>query len=145
METLEKQLKKKNEEFTEAQKTYKEQVESQSKTFADQLKIRNEEFHKLQTTSSRQLEELQKNFQEQQKQRAVELDHFKKEIALLHEKNVQSAVNEKTATLQVHLETLQQDNTRLKEKAKKGNTNYAALVISVIIALILGFIIAKIL
>lgn len=57
VETLEKQLKKKNEEFTEAQKTYKEQVENHNKTFTDQLKIRNEEFQKLQLSSGKQLEE----------------------------------------------------------------------------------------
>jgi len=144
VETLEKQLKKKNEEFTEAQKTYKEQVENQSKTFADQLKVRNDEFHKLQASSAKQLEELQKNFQEQQKQRALELDHYKKEIAALHEKNVQSAVSEKTATLQANLETLRQDNIRLKEEAQKGKTNYVVILVSVIIALVLGFILAKI-
>ncbi|GGG62855.1 hypothetical protein GCM10007332_26210 [Epilithonimonas arachidiradicis] len=144
VETLEKQLKKKNEEFTEVQKTYKEQVENQSKTFADQLKVRNDEFHKLQTSSARQLEELQKNFQDQQKQRALELDHYKKEIAALHEKNVQSVVNEKTATLQANLETVRQDNIRLKEEAQKGKTNYIVILVAVIIALVLGFILAKI-
>ncbi|MFC4163394.1 exodeoxyribonuclease VII large subunit [Epilithonimonas zeae] len=144
VETLEKQLKKKNEEFSEAQKTYKEQVENQSKTFADQMKVRNEEFHKLQASSARQLEELQKNFQEQQKHRALERDHYKKEIAALHEKNVHSAVNEKTATLRANLETLRQDNIILKEEAQKGKANYAVILVSVIIALVLGFILAKI-
>ncbi|WP_262483951.1 exodeoxyribonuclease VII large subunit [Chryseobacterium sp. Leaf405] len=65
VETLEKQLKKKNKEFTEAQTIYKEQVESHNKIFTDQLKVRNEEFQKLQVTSGKQLEDLQKNFQEQ--------------------------------------------------------------------------------
>jgi len=39
-----KTAKKKNEEFTEAQKTYKDQVENHNKTFTEQLKVRNEEF-----------------------------------------------------------------------------------------------------
>lgn len=95
METLEKQLRKKNEEFNEAQKTYKEQVESHNKTFSDQLKARNEEFLKLQITSAKQLEDLQKNFQEQQKQRQAEMESYKKEIAVRREKNMQSTINEK--------------------------------------------------
>lgn len=143
VETLEKQLKKKNEEFTEAQKTYKEQAENQSKTFADQLKVRNEEFEKLQNNSAKQLEDLQKNFQEQQKQRAQELDNYKKEIAVLHDKNLRSAVNEKTAALQANLENVKQDNIRLKEEAQKGRTNYAAILVAVIVALLIGFVLAK--
>ncbi len=39
--------KKKNDEFTEAQKTFKEQAENQVKTFTEQLKVRNEEVEKL--------------------------------------------------------------------------------------------------
>ncbi|QPQ51696.1 hypothetical protein H3Z85_21105 [Chryseobacterium indologenes] len=113
--TLEKQLKKKNDEFTEAQKTFKEQAENQVKTFTEQLKVRNEEveklkkdlsekhgeqiktlteqlskrteeFQKFQESSARQLQETQKNFAEQQKQRQEEMESYKKEIALLHEK-----------------------------------------------------------
>ena len=118
VETLEKQLKKKNEEFTEAQKTYKEQIENHNKTFSDQLKIRNEEFQKLQLASAKQLEDLQKNFQEQQKQRQAEMESYKKEIAVLHEKNIQSAINEKTASLQANLEILRQDNIRLNQEAQ---------------------------
>jgi len=143
VETLEKQLKTKNEEFTEAQKTYKEQIETHSKTFADHLKVRNEEFQKLQANSIKQLEDLQKNFQQQQRQQANELENYKKEIAALHENNIRSAVNEKTASLQANLETAKQDNIRLKDEVQKGKFNYTTVLIAFIIALIIGFILAK--
>jgi hypothetical protein len=144
VETLEKQLKKKNEEFTEAQKTYKEQVENHNKNFTEQLKVRNEEFQKLQATSAKQLEELQKNFQEQQKQRQAEMESYKKEIAVLHEKNVQSAINEKTSALQINLETLKQDNVRLSKELENRKTDYTKIIIVFIVALIIGLAIAKI-
>jgi len=143
VETLEKQLKKKNEEFSEAQKTYKEQSDAHNKTFSDQLKVRNEEFQKLQMSSGKQLEDLQKNFQEQQKQRQAEMESYKKEIAVLHEKNVQSAINEKTSSLQVNLETLKQENVRLNQEVQNSKTNYAKIIIAFVLALIIGFVLAK--
>jgi len=143
VETLEKQLKKKNEEFTEAQKTYKEHVESHNKTFSDQLKARNEEFQKLQLASAKQLEDLQKNFQEQQKQRQAEMESYKKEIASLHEKNVQSAINEKTSSLKVDLESLKQENMRLNQEAQNSKTDYVKIIFAFLVALIIGFILAK--
>ncbi|SHM24456.1 Exonuclease VII, large subunit [Chryseobacterium carnipullorum] len=143
VEALEKQLKKKNEEFTEAQKIYKEQVENHNKTFTDQLKIRNEEFQKLQLSSGKQLEDLQKNFQEQQKQRQAEMENYKKEIAILHEKNVQSAINEKTASLRILLENVRQDNVRLNQEVHRNKTNYGKIIIVFLIALIIGFFLAK--
>ncbi|SMP12534.1 MULTISPECIES: exodeoxyribonuclease VII large subunit [Chryseobacterium] len=143
VETLEKQLKKKNEEFTEAQKIYKEQVENHNKTFTDQLKVRNEEFQKLQLSSGKQLEDLQKNFQEQQKQRQTEMENYKKEIAVLHEKNVQSAINEKTASLRILLENVRQDNVRLNQEVHRNKINYGKIIIVFLIALIIGFFLAK--
>jgi len=145
VETLEKQLKKKNEEFTEAQKTYKEQVENHNKTFTDQLKVRNEEFQKLQVSSGKQLEDLQKNFQEQQKQRQAEMESYKKEIAVLHENNVQSAINESTASLKVNLETLKQENIRLNQEVQGSKTDYVKIIIALVIALVFGFVLAKVL
>lgn len=172
--TLEKQLKKKNDEFTEAQKTFKEQVENQNKTFTDQLKVRNEEveklkkdlsekhgeqvktlteqlgkrndeFQKFQDSSSKQTQELQKNFQDQQKHRQEEMEHYKKEIALLHDKNMQAAINEKTATLKARLDSFQQENSKLQEQLSENSPNYTKQVLFLIIALIAGIIIAKVL
>jgi len=143
VETLEKQLKKKNEEFAEAQKTYKEQSEAHNKTYSEQLKVRNEEFQKLQETSTKQVEDLQKNFQEQQKQRLGEMESYKKEIAILHEKNVQSAIIEKTASLRSDLENLERDNVRLNKELKGSTTDHTKVIIAFVIALVIGFFIAR--
>jgi len=172
--TLEKQLKNKNDEFTEAQKAFKEQAENQNKAFTDQLKLRNEEveklkkdlsekhgeqlkmlseqlakkndeFQKFQEASAKQAQDVQKNFQDQQKLRQEEMDQYKKEIAALHEKNVQSAVNEKTATLHAKLETYQRENTQLQQELNTHKPNYIKQIIFIILALIAGIIIAKIL
>ncbi|ATN05621.1 hypothetical protein CRN76_09515 [Chryseobacterium indologenes] len=171
--TLEKQLKKKNDEFTEAQKTFKEQAENQVKTFTEQLKVRNEEveklkkdlsekhgeqiktlteqlskrteeFQKFQESSARQLQETQKNFAEQQKQRQEEMESYKKEIALLHEKNIQSAINEKTASLKAGMESLQQENSRLNTEIKNSKTDYTRIVIAAVVALVVGVVLAKV-
>lgn len=143
--TLEKQLKKKNEEFAEAQKMYKEQIETTNKTYADQLKVRNEEFEKLQGSSTKQVEDMQKNFQEQQRQRLAEMESYKKEIAVLHEKNVQSAINEKTASLKADMETLTRDNIRLNQEAQSSKTDYLKIIIAFVLALLIGYVLAKVL
>lgn len=145
VETLEKQLKKKNEEFTEAQKTYKEQIETHNKTFADQLKVRNEEFQKLQKSSTEQLEGMQKSFQEQQKQRQQEMENYKKEMAVLYEKNVKSSINERTASLNTTVETLRQENARLNQEVHSSKNDYVKIIIAFLLALVIGFMLAKIL
>ncbi|UZT99017.1 hypothetical protein ODZ84_05440 [Chryseobacterium fluminis] len=94
-------------------------------------------------TSSKQLDDLQKNFQEQQKQRQAEMESYKKEIAILHEKNVQSAINEKTSSLQISLETLKQENVRLNQEVQDSKTNYMKIIIAFLVALVIGFILAK--
>ena len=170
--TLTNQLKKKNDEFVEAQKTFKENIEQQTKTFNEQLKVRNdeveklkkdlsekhgeqvktlseqlskknEEFQKFQESSAKQLEDLQKNFEAQQKQRLEEMEVYKKEIASLHEKNLTSAVNEKTAQISASLENLKLENAKLNSELSSKKNNYFLIFIVVIIALIFGFIIAK--
>ncbi|MBD8082858.1 exodeoxyribonuclease VII large subunit [Chryseobacterium caseinilyticum] len=144
VETLEKQLKKKNDEFSEAQKTYKEQSEAHNKAYTDQLKIRNEEFEKFQSSSSKQLEDLRSNFQEQQKKRDLEMESYKKEITILHERNVHSAIHEKTASLNVSVETLKHDNAKLRQEVQNSKTNYVKIIITVIVALIIVFASAKV-
>lgn len=170
--TLTNQLKKKNDEFVEAQKTFKENIQQQTKTFNEQLKVRNdeveklkkdlsekhgeqiktlseqltkknEEFQKFQDSSAKQIEDLQKNFEAQQKQRIEEMEAYKKEIAALHEKNITSAVNEKTAQLSVSLENLKLENAKLNSELSTNKFNYSIIVILVIIAIISGFVIAK--
>lgn len=140
---MEKQFKKKNEEFSEAQKAYKEQIETHNKTYGEQLKVKNEEFQKLQKDSAKQLEDMNKNCQEQQKQRQEEMESYKKEIAALHEKNIQSAITENTNSLKVNLEMIKQENIRLSEQLESGKTDYTKIIIALILAFIIGFIIAK--
>ncbi|KQR90454.1 hypothetical protein ASG01_15175 [Chryseobacterium sp. Leaf180] len=141
--TLEKQLKKKNEEFSEAQKIYKEQTENHQKNFADQLKNRSEEFQKLQQNSAKQMEEMSKNFQEQQKQRQTEMENYRKEISMLHEKNIQSAVRENMAPLQSSLNSVKEENMRLQAELEERKIGYAKLIIAMVIALSIGFLVAK--
>lgn len=170
--TLEKQLKTKNDEFTEPQKNFKEQAENQVKIFTEQLKVRNEEveklkkdltekhgqqvktltdqlskrteeFQKFQESSAKQLQETQKSFSEQQKLRQQEMESYKKELNVLHEKNLQSVINEKTASLKVAVESLQQENVRLNTEVKNSKTDYIKIVIAAVIALVTGFLLAK--
>lgn len=71
------------------------------------------------------------------------MESCKKEIAVLHEKNVQSAINEKTASLQVNLEKMKQENVRLNQEAQSDKTDYVKIIIAFVLALIIGFILAK--
>lgn len=171
--TLEKQLKTKNDEFTEAQKNFKEQAENQVKIFTEQLKIRNEEveklkkdltekhgqqiktltdqlskrteeFQKFQESSAKQLQETQRSFSEQQKLRQQEMESYKRELNVLHEKNLQSVINEKTASLKAAVESLQQENVRLNMEVNNSKTDYLKIVIAAVLALVTGFLLAKI-
>lgn len=168
------QLKKKNEEFLEAQKNFKENIEQQTKTFTEQLKVRNdeveklkkeitethgkqistlneqlvkknEEFQKLQENSAKQIQDLNKSFTEQQKQRQEETENTKKEIALLHEKNLQSVVNEKTASLHIVVNTLKEENLKLNSELQSPKTDYVKLILVFIVALIIGFLLIRML
>jgi len=57
----------------------------------------------------------------------------------LHEKNVQSTINESTASLKVNLETFKQENIRLNQEIQGSKTDY----MKIIIALVIGFVLAK--
>ena len=129
----------------EVKKDVSKQFSEQVKTLTEQLSKRNEEFQKLQESSVKQLQDTQKNFTEQEKQRKEEMDSYKKEIAALHEKNMQSAINEKTASMKVRLETLNQDNIRLNQELQSSKTDYIRIIIAFILALFIGFILAKVL
>ncbi len=171
--TLTQQLKKKNEEFTEAQKTFKEQTELQTRTFNDQLKVRNEEveklkkqitetygkqvetltvqlagrneeFRKLQKDAAEQLQDLYKNFSAQQQQYQTETEAAKKELAALYERNTQAAVNEKTAVLKAALETATREKDQLHEKAGERTPDYTRIIIAAVIALIIGYVLAAV-
>ncbi|WP_373709234.1 exodeoxyribonuclease VII large subunit [Kaistella sp.] len=172
VKTLDSQLKKKNEEFVEAQKTYKEQVENQTKSFNDQLKIRNEEveklkkeitethekrvrtlseqltkkneeFQKFQESSTKQLQDLQKNFQEQQKQRLEEMANYKREISILHDKNMQSTVDAQTAKLRANLNNASTEITELRATLAKKKFNIIHFIIAVLLGALLGYFILR--
>lgn len=129
----------------EVKKDVSKQFSEQVKTLTEQLSKRNEEFQKLQESSVKQLQDTQKNFTEQEKQRKEEMDSYKKEIAALHEKNMQSAINEKTASMKARLETLNQDNIRLSQELQSSKTDYMKIIIAFILALLIGFVLAKVL
>ena len=172
--TLTEQLTKKNEEFVEAQKTFKESTEKQNRTFTDQLKVRNEEveklkkeitethgkqvttlteqltkkneeFQKLQENMAKEMENVHKNYQTQQASRLKEMDDNKKEIAALHEKNLQSAVNEKTAELSAKLSTVVKELESAKSQPPEQKINIFYLIIALVFGLLLGFIFFKLL
>lgn len=174
VQTLSTQLQKKNEEFVESQKTYKEQVENQTKSFNDQLKARNEEveklkkdlsekhgeqvktladqltkrneeFQKLQENNAKELENIHKNYQLQQSARLKEMEDNKNEISALHEKNLQSAVNEKTAELSAKLSTVAKELESAKSQPEEQKINVTYLIIALIFGLFLGFIFFRLL
>lgn len=129
----------------EVKKDVSKQFSEQVKTLTEQLSKRNEEFQKLQESSVKQLQDTQKNFSEQEKQRKEELESYKKEISALHEKNLQSAINEKTASMKAQLETLNKDNNRLNQELQNSKTDYAKIIFAFILALVIGFVLAKVL
>ncbi|MGI9580154.1 exodeoxyribonuclease VII large subunit [Chryseobacterium sp. RRHN12] len=128
----------------EVKKDVSKQFSEQVKTLTEQLSKRNEEFQKLQESSVKQLQDTQKNFSEQEKQRKEELESYKKEISALHEKNLQSAINEKTASIKAQLETLNKDNIRLNQELQNSKTDYAKIIFAFILALAIGFVLAKV-
>lgn len=128
----------------EVKKDVSKQFSEQVKTLTEQLSKRNEEFQKLQESSVKQLQETQKSFTEQEKQRKEEMEIYKKEITVLHEKNMQSAINEKTAALKAGMESLQKENLRLNTESEQRKNDLTKVIIAAIIALISGFILAKI-
>lgn len=126
----------------EVKKDVSKQFTEQVKTLSEQLAKKTEEFQKLQELSSKQLLDTQKNFTEQQKQRQLEMDNYKKEISVLYEKNLQSVINEKTASLKAGMESLQKENSRLTTEVQQSKGDYSKVIIAVIISLIVGFVLA---
>lgn len=126
----------------EVKKDISKQFTEQVKTLSEQLAKKTEEFQKLQELSSKQLLDTQKNFTEQQKQRQLEMANYKKEISVLYEKNLQSVINEKTASLKAGMESLQKENSRLTTEVQQSKGDYSKVIIAVIISLIVGFVLA---
>jgi len=129
----------------EVKKDVSKQFSEQVKTLTEQLSKRNEEFQKLQESSVKQLQDTQKNFAEQERQRKEEMESYKKEMHTLNERNMQSAINEKTASMQARLETLNQDNIRLNQELQSSKIDYVKIIFAFILALVIGLVLAKLL
>lgn len=127
----------------EVKKDVSKQFSEQVKTLTEQLSKRNEEFQKLQESSVKQLQDTQKNFSEQEMKRKEEMESYKKEISTLYEKNMQSAINEKTISLKVGMESLIKENIKLSAEAAESKNNLTKVVIAAIVALVIGFALAK--
>ncbi len=61
----------------------------------------------------------------------------------LHERNMQSAINEKTISLKVGMESLQKENLKLSAEIERSKNNYTKVVIAAIVAIVIGFALAK--
>lgn len=127
----------------EVKKDVTNQFSEQVKTLSEQLIKRNEEFQKLQDSSTKQIQDTQKNFTYQQKQREIEMDNYKKEISVLHEKNLQSVINEKTASLKAGMESLEKENSKLMKEMELNKGDYSKVIIALIVSLTIGFIVAN--
>ncbi len=127
----------------EVKKDVSKQFSEQVKTLTEQLSKRNEEFQKLQESSVKQLQDTQKNFAEQEKQRKEEMESYKKEMHTLNERNMQSAINEKTISLKVGMESLQKENIKLTAEIERSKNNLTKVIIAAIVALAIGFVLAK--
>ena len=59
------------------------------------------------------------------------MEKYKNQIAILHEKNVQSAVNERTAVLSATTKSLETENQQLRKMNKAKNSNAVFLVLTI--------------
>ena len=66
------------------------------------------------------------------------MEDNKREIADLHQKNIQSAINEKTAALSASLENIRRENERLLVENKNKKINITAIILTLIIGVIIG-------
>ncbi|WP_267406583.1 MULTISPECIES: hypothetical protein [unclassified Chryseobacterium] len=71
------------------------------------------------------------------------MESYKKEMHTLHERNMQSAINEKTISLKVGMESLQKENLKLSAEIERSKNNYTKVVIAAIVAIVIGFALAK--
>ncbi len=71
------------------------------------------------------------------------MESYKKKLPSFTKK-IQSAINEKTASLKAGMESLQQENSRLNTEIKNSKTDYTRIVIAAVVALVMGVILAKV-
>ncbi|WP_332021562.1 exodeoxyribonuclease VII large subunit [Kaistella sp.] len=127
----------------EVKKDVTKQFEEQVKTLTTQLGNKNREFTKLQDDSAKQIKDLTENTQKQLKAQSDEMAKYKTDIADLHAKNLKSAIQSETATLNARIESVSKENVRLQEELSKKKSSMLFYVVLLVIGIIIGFILTK--
>ncbi len=127
----------------EVKKDITKQFEEQVKTLTTQLGNKNREFAKLQDDSAKQIKDLTENTQKQLKAQSDEMAKYKTDIADLHAKNLKSAIQSQTATLNATIESVSKENVRLQEELSKKKSSMLFYVVLLVIGIIIGFILTK--
>ena len=127
----------------EVKKDITKQFEEQVKTLTTQLGNKNREFAKLQDDSAKQIKDLTENTQKQLKAQSDEMAKYKTDIADLHAKNLKSAIQSETATLNARIESVSKENVRLQEELSKKKSSMLFYVVLLVIGIIIGFILTK--
>ena len=127
----------------EVKKDITKQFEEQVKTLTTQLGNKNREFAKLQDDSAKQIKDLTENTQKQLKAQSDEMAKYKTDIADLHAKNLKSAIQSQTATLNARIESVSKENVRLQEELSKKKSSMLFYVVLLVIGIIIGFILTK--
>lgn len=127
----------------EVKKDITKQFEEQVKTLTAQLGNKNREFAKLQDDSAKQIKDLTENTQKQLKAQSDEMAKYKTHIADLHAKNLKSAIQSETATLNARIESVSKENVRLQEELSKKKSSMLFYVVLLVIGIIIGFILTK--
>ena len=128
----------------EVKKDITKQFEEQVKTLTTQLGNKNREFAKLQDDSAKQIKDLTENTEKQLKAQSDEMAKYKTDIADLHAKNLKSAIQSETATLNARIESVSKENVRLQEELNQRKTNFTLVIILLFIGVVIGFIISSI-
>ncbi|WP_312820435.1 exodeoxyribonuclease VII large subunit [Kaistella carnis] len=128
----------------EVKRNVTKQFEEQVKTLAEQLGNKNKEFLKLQDDSAKQISLLNENTKKQLKNQSEEMTKHKTEVAVLHEKNLQSSIHSATAALTAKIELATEEKKRLQEQLSKKRSNLLVYIILLIVGIIIGFIINNI-
>ena len=80
----------------------------------------------------------------QLKAQSDEMAKYKTDIADLHAKNLKSAIQSETATLNARIELSTRENERLQKELNQRKTNFTLVIILLFIGVVIGFIISSI-
>ena len=73
------------------------------------------------------------------------MDNYKKEISILHDKNMQSTVDAQTAKLRANLNNASTEITELRATLAKKKFNIIHFIIAVLLGALLGYFIFRLL